>query len=57
MRSVLNGVELFTGPCFPFTVLIVLVAWLPPFAYETAKRCIYPNESQKIMTQAKKAAM
>lgn len=33
MRSVLNGVELFTSSCFPITLLIVGVAWGPAFLY------------------------
>jgi hypothetical protein len=33
MKSALNGVELFTTKCFPITLIIVGVAWGPPFAY------------------------
>ena len=44
MKNILNGSELFTTKCLPTTVLVVLIAWGPPFLYETIKRLMYPTE-------------
>lgn len=51
MKSVLNGIELFSSSSFPIALFIVGMAWGPPFAYEFIKRCMYPSEEQKIMKQ------
>lgn len=52
MKSVLNGIELFSTSSFPIALFIVAIAWGPPFAFEFIKRWIYPTEEQKIMKQA-----
>ena len=53
MKNILNATELFTTSCLPVTLIIVAVAWGPPFVYEALKRIMYPTEEQKIMKQAK----
>lgn len=49
MKNVINGIELFSTAYLPETMIIVVIAWLPPFAYEIIKRWIDPTEEQKLM--------
>jgi len=43
LKSVLNGIELFSTAYLPYTILIVAAAWVPPFVYEMVKRFIDPT--------------
>jgi hypothetical protein len=44
MKNVIHGIELFSTAYLPETLIIVGVAWLPPFLYEIIKRWIDPTE-------------
>lgn len=49
LKNVLNGVELFSTAYLPATVLIVVVAWGPPFLTQTLKKIVDPTSEQKLM--------
>jgi hypothetical protein len=43
MKKQLNGIQLFSTAYLPATLIIVLVAWAPPFMYEQLKRWTDPT--------------
>lgn len=52
MKKTLNGAQLLSTAYLPATIVIVFVAWGPPFAYERLKRWTDPTLEQKIMSQS-----
>jgi membrane protein required for beta-lactamase induction len=44
MKNIIHGIELFSIEYFPATIIIVILAWGPPFLYEIIRRWLDPTE-------------